>query len=86
MCRARRSKSNLEVSLTTTEDKINRTYQLTPALIERLGETADRLGLWPSELVAALLRHALDDLEAGCWAPRLRPLWYTVADDEQPPK
>lgn len=72
--------------MTITEDKINRTYQLAPALIERLGEAADRLGLWPSDLVAALLRHALDDLEAGRWSPTLRPAWYTVVEDEPPGK
>ena len=72
--------------MTIAEDKINRTYQLAPALVERLGEAASRLGLWPSDLVAALLRHALDDLEAGRWSPALRPAWYTVVEDEPPGK
>lgn len=67
-----------------TDDLINRTYRLDAGLIERLSTATERLGLWPSDLVGALLRHALDDLEAGRWAPRLRPAWYAVIDDEAP--
>ena len=53
-------------------------------LIERLNSATSRLCVWPSDLVAALLTHALDDLEAGRWGPKLRPAWYTVVDEPDP--
>jgi hypothetical protein len=52
------------------------------ALVDRLKLAAAKLALWDSDLVAALLDHALADLEAGRWTPRRVPLWYAVARDD----
>lgn len=70
--------------MTTDDELINRTYRLDVGLVERLNAATSRLGVWPSDLVAALLRHALDDLEAGRWVPKRRPAWYTVVDEPDP--
>jgi hypothetical protein len=60
-------------------DLVNRTYQLKPELAQRIKEAAQRLNVWDSDLAAALLTYALDQLDAGAWAPKRRPAWYTLA-------
>ena len=47
------------------ERTLNRTYKLTPSLVDRVNETAARLRVWPSDLVRFLLAKGLDQVDAG---------------------
>jgi len=62
------------------QDFVNRTYQLRPELAQRVKDVATRLSVWDSDLVAAALSRALDDLEAGRWQPARRPAWFALED------
>lgn len=53
-----------------------RTYQLSPAIVERIGAMADSLNVWPSTLVNILLERGLEEVDEGRWQLGAEPAAY----------
>lgn len=59
-------------------DKVARTYRISKATAARLKALAETLEAFESPLVEMLLQRALDEVEAGRWPLRKRPVKYVV--------
>ena len=59
---------------------VNRTYRLAPEVAARVKELANEHEVYDSSLVSFLLRHALDQVDAGRLVIRKRPVAYAIDD------
>ena len=62
---------------------LNRTYRLTPDVAARVKALANEHELYDSSLVCFLLKHALDQVDAGRLAIHRRPVAFAI-DDRAP--
>ena len=61
------------------ENRLTRTYRLTPDLVRRIDQLAAELECWPSPLVDLLLAAALDELDAGQLHVNRTPIMYDIS-------
>jgi len=70
------------VTHTGQVEKKDRTYRLDAEIVTRLEATAERLRVWPSQLVVFLLRRGLDAIDSGEWEVPTRPVYWQIIEED----
>ncbi len=70
------------VTHTRQVEKKARTYRLDAEIVARIEATAERLRVWPGQLVDFLLRRGLDAIESGEWEVPTRPAYRQIIEED----
>lgn len=62
----------------TQEKRKAKTLRLRESTLERLATVAESIGAYQSPLVDQILTRAMDEIEAGNWKLKRRPVKYKV--------
>jgi len=61
-----------------TETAVAKTYRLKPETLRRLAALVDETGAYHSQLIDVLLVRAMDEIDAGRWKLKKKPVKWAV--------